>query len=337
MILHLFWLIPTALFLFCFYLERRSLFNAYLLSFSLLLFGMVMAGYSIVGLEQLLGWMPALILLAVIALLIPISVLLSTIYLVFNGRQMMTFEGRRLANLLSLFYGLGILIILGLHFLPRQPILTPLLFWADNLLFYSTFLYLSYILYAFFCSLFPVRKEPSYIIILGSGLFGDKVPPLLAQRLDKGWQIYDKFGGRPKIIVSGGRGSDELISEAQAMANYLIKKGLPEDAIILEDQSRTTYENLTFSKSLMDSTIAQKGFSLVVTNSFHALRAAIYMRRVGIKGYSLGSRTAFYFLPSAWIRETIGLIVLYWKWHAIFLFLLFLPWLLSLINQHFFS
>lgn len=337
MILHLFWLIPTALFLFCFYLERRSLFNAYLLSFSLLLFGMVMAGYSIVGLEQLLGRTPALILLAAIALLIPISVLLSTIYLVFNGRQMMTFKGRRLANLLSLFYGLGILIILLLHFLPRQPILNSLLFWADNLLFYSTFLYLSYLLYAFFCNLFPVSKEPDYIIILGSGLFGDRVPPLLAQRLDKGRQIYEKFGRRPQIIVSGGQGPDELISEAQAMAKYLLNQGLPEKAIILEDQSRTTYENLTFSKTLMDPNLVEKGFSLVVTNSFHALRAGIYMRRVGIRGYSLGSRTAFYFLPSAWIRETVGLVVLYWKWHVAFLLLLFLPWMISLINQLFFS
>ncbi len=70
-------------------------------------------------------------------------------------------------------------------------------------------------------SLFPVRKEPDAIIILGSGLIGDKVPPLLAQRLDKGKAIYEKFLGRSKLIVSGGQGSDELIAEAEAMARIL--------------------------------------------------------------------------------------------------------------------
>lgn len=265
-----------------------------------------------------------------LALLIPLSVFLSTAYLIFNGRQMMTFEGRRLANLLSLFYGLGILILMGLHFLPRLALLRHFLAAADFLLVYVTFLYLSYVLYSFWSGLFPVRREPDYIIILGSGLFGDKVPPLLAQRLDKGLQIYEKFSRRPRIIVSGGQGPDELVSEAQAMAAYLTEKGVPAAAILLEDQSRTTFENLSLSKKLMTQ---KASYSLVVTNSFHALRAGVYMRRIGIKGRSIGSPTALYFLPSAWIRETVGLVVLFWKWHAVFLGLLFLPWLLSLINH----
>ena len=72
-----------------------------------------------------------------------------------------------------------------------------------------------------FAILFPVRKEPDAIIILGSGLIGDKVPPLLAQRLEKGKFIYEQFEGRPKLIVSGGQGSDELIAEAESMAGIL--------------------------------------------------------------------------------------------------------------------
>jgi len=65
------------------------------------------------------------------------------------------------------------------------------------------------------------------IIILGAGLFGDKVPPLLAQRLDKGLAIYEKFNRKPVIIVSGGQGDDEWISEAKAMAGYLLSKKFP--------------------------------------------------------------------------------------------------------------
>lgn len=331
MILHLLWLLPFAVFLLSFARERRRLFNSYLLSLSLAMFILVLAGYTVTSIEQLAGRYPAILVLALLALLIPLSVFLSTAYLIFNGRQMMTFEGRRLANLLSLFYGLGILILMGLHFLPRLALLRHFLAAADFLLLYVTFLYLSYVLYNFWCGLFPIRREPDYIIILGSGLFGDKVPPLLAQRLDKGWQIYEKFGRRPRIIVSGGQGPDELVSEAQAMAAYLTEKGLDPDAILLENQSRTTYENLLFSKSLMKPESADKGYHVVVTNSFHALRAGVYMRRIGIKGRSIGSPTALYFLPSAWIRETVGLVVLYWKWHAAILGLLFLPWLIFLV------
>ena len=72
---------------------------------------------------------------------------------------------------------------------------------------------------------------------------------------------------------------------------------------------------------------------LVVTNSFHALRAGIFMRRLKIPGRSIGSKTAFYYLPSAWIRETVGLVSLYWKWHVAFLTLLFLPWFFTQIMK----
>lgn len=195
-----------------------------------------------------------------------------------------------------------------------------------------TFLYLSYVSYGTFCNLFPVRKEPDAIIILGSGLIGDKVPPLLAQRLEKGKSIYEQFEGRPKLIVSGGQGSDELIAEAEAMARYLMEHGVPEDAILIENRSRTTFENLTFSKRLLEKEGLGKRV-LVVTNSFHALRAGVFMRRLKIPGRSIGSRTAFYYLPSAWIRETVGLVSLYWKWHVTFLAFLFLPWFFTQIMK----
>ena len=154
----------------------------------------------------------------------------------------------------------------------------------------------------------------------------------MAQRLTKGKTIYEQFEGRPKLIVSGGQGADELTSEAAAMANYLMEQGVQKDAILIENRSRTTFENLTFSKAILEEQGLGKSV-LVVTNSFHALRAGVFMRRLKIPGRSVGSKTAFYYLPSAWIRETVGLVSLYWKWHATFLAFLFLPWLLSQIMR----
>lgn len=203
---------------------------------------------------------------------------------------------------------------------------------TNGLLIYGSYLYVTYILYGFVYNVLPVIKHPDYIIILGSGLIGDKVPPLLAQRLEKGKMMYEKFNHTPKIVVSGGQGTDETLTEADDMAQYLMESGISEEDIIVERQSTTTLENLRFSKAILDEKREKNYRCLVVTNSFHSLRAGIYMRKLGLKGRSIGSRTALYFLPSSWIRETLGLIVLYWKWHAVFLGLYFIVWLTSLFR-----
>ena len=330
MYLYLFWLVPATIFLVLFINDRRGLLNAYLFSINLGLFLVISALLLIVRARLWFNQQIAIIIFAVLAILILLSITFSSLFLLFNGRQMMIYEGKRLANLLSLLYGIFIIGALAIHFLPDFPGKYLFMHLADFALFYSTFLYLSYVLYGTFCNLFPIRKEPDAIIVLGSGLIGDKVPPLLAQRLAKGKAIYDQFQGQPKLIVSGGQGADELTSEAAAMANYLMEQGVPEDSILIENRSRTTFENLIFSKAILEKEGLGKDV-LVVTNSFHALRAGVFMRRLRIPGRSVGSKTAFYYLPSAWIRETVGLVSLYWKWHVAFLAFLFLPWLFSQI------
>ncbi|WP_270654052.1 YdcF family protein [Streptococcus gordonii] len=332
MFLYIFWLVPATVFLFFFMNDRRRLINAYLFSISFGIFLLISALLLVVRTELWFNQQIGFIVFSILAILVLLSIIFSTVFLLFNGRQMMSFEGKRLANLLSLLYGIFIIGALALHFLPYFPGKDLLIYPTDFALFYSTFLYLSYILYGTFCNYFPVRKEPDAIIVLGSGLIGDKVPPLLAQRLTKGKTIYEQFEGRPKLIVSGGQGEDELTSEAAAMANYLMEQGVQKDAILIENRSRTTFENLTFSKAILEEQGLGKSV-LVVTNSFHALRAGVFMRRLKIPGRSVGSKTAFYYLPSAWIRETVGLVSLYWKWHATFLAFLFLPWLLSQIMR----
>ena len=332
MFLYIFWLVPATVFLFFFMNDRRRLINAYLFSISFGIFLLISALLLVVRTELWFNQQIGFIVFSVLAILVLLSIIFSTVFLLFNGRQMMSFEGKRLGNLLSLLYGIFIIGALALHFLPYFPGKDLLIYPTDFALFYSTFLYLSYVLYGTFCNYFPVRKEPDAIIVLGSGLIGDKVPPLLAQRLTKGKAIYEQFEGRPKLIVSGGQGADELTSEAAAMANYLMEQGVQKDAILIENRSRTTFENLTFSKAILEEQGLGKSV-LVVTNSFHALRAGVFMRRLKIPGRSVGSKTAFYYLPSAWIRETVGLVSLYWKWHATFLAFLFLPWLLSQIMR----
>ncbi|MEU6642691.1 YdcF family protein [Saccharomonospora sp. NPDC046836] len=133
-------------------------------------------------------------------------------------------------------------------------------------------------------------------------------PPLLASRLDRGRRVFDAQrarGGDPVLVTSGGQGPDEEVPEAQAMGDYLVANGMPRDRILLEDRSRTTWENLTFSKELMRE--CRAGYRcVIVTNNFHVLRAALLARKAKVNGQVVGSPTAWYFWPSATIREFIA-------------------------------
>ena len=112
------------------------------------------------------------------------------------------------------------------------------------------------------------------------------------------------------MIVSGGKGSDERISEAEAMARYLIERGLPEEHVVREDQSRTTEENLTFSQAIMAR--SRPGYRcIIVTSNYHVFRAAIIARRLGVNGQVTGARTAGYYWPSAMLREFAAVFLSY--------------------------
>jgi uncharacterized SAM-binding protein YcdF (DUF218 family) len=115
-------------------------------------------------------------------------------------------------------------------------------------------------------------------------------------------------GGGPMIVVSGGKGSDERISEADSMFTYLTGLGVPPDRIMLEDLSRTTEENLRFSWQLIDhvwpdAPDAAEPRCVIVTSNFHVFRAAMLAQRLGIRGQVTGAPVAGYYWPSAMLRE----------------------------------
>lgn len=263
--------------------------------------------------------------------LIPLFIVGLSFFLIKNGSIMRQKEGRRLANLLSLILGTNILIIVSLTlfliFTPHR--LNGLLYITILIIIllsaYFGFLFFSYLVYSYAYQMLPINKNLDYIIVLGSGLMGDKVPPLLKSRLDKGIEIYTQQlskGNFTKIVVSGGQGPDELVSEAIAMKKYLISQDIPESDILVEDKSTTTYENMKFSKNIMD-TINKNYSCIFVTNNYHVFRSSIYSRKARLKANGVGAPTAFYFLPSALIREFIALLVLY-KHFNIIVILLFL-------------
>lgn len=120
------------------------------------------------------------------------------------------------------------------------------------------------------------------IIVLGSGLQGDQVSPTLRNRLDTCLK-YLKTYPDTNIIVSGGQGRDESISEAEAMKRYLVSNGVDVNQIIIEDKSTNTYENMLFSKKILERKVdLDQDNILIITSDFHMFRAKLLAWRAGI-------------------------------------------------------
>ena len=167
--------------------------------------------------------------------------------------------------------------------------------------------FLIFMIYTLFLQIIPRKKDFDYVIIHGAGLLhGEQLTKLLQGRVDKAIEVYRKDPTPPILIPSGGKGDDEKISEAEAMKRYLLEQGISETTIILEDRSSTTLENLQFSKQIIDSREG-RSYTALVTSNYHVYRALRYARQCGLKCTGIGSPVAFYYWPSALIRELIAI------------------------------
>jgi uncharacterized SAM-binding protein YcdF (DUF218 family) len=111
-------------------------------------------------------------------------------------------------------------------------------------------------------------------------------------------------------IASGGQGKGENISEAVSIKSELIKRGIEEERIILEDKSTSTYENIAFSKKLIPEN-ADKG--LVVTNDFHVYRAKMIAGDYGLDAEGLPGETPAQALVKSYAREYLAITKYYLK------------------------
>lgn len=251
-------------------------------------------------------------------LLLPLAYIAYAVYFIVAGCIALKREGLHLSQTLSLLFGLGMLATLGIAaglFLQLDnPAGTsyPLFIFLSFCMLLAGYVLFSFFAFYFFSKLYlilPRKKDYDYVIVHGAGLLdGYRVSPLLKGRLNKGLKAYYSANKPCKIIVSGGQGSDETISEAEAMKGYLLSQFVPEEDILLEDKSTTTYENLKYAKVLMDD-LSTKYTCVFVTSDYHVFRTGIYAKKLGLSALGLGSKTASYFRPNAMIREYIAIIV----------------------------
>lgn len=167
--------------------------------------------------------------------------------------------------------------------------------------------------FAGFCTVKMLRAmnvdndEPSAVVVLGCQVRGQRPSKMLKRRLDTALEYLNEHEELP-VIVSGGKGYDEEISEALCMKNYLVENGISEDRIIMEDRSESTDQNLEYSFEILD----RMGLPLsivLITDGYHQYRAQLIAQKHGAE--KIGSRSAsteFRFIPTYWVREWFAIL-----------------------------
>jgi uncharacterized SAM-binding protein YcdF (DUF218 family) len=148
--------------------------------------------------------------------------------------------------------------------------------------------------------------EVNCVIVLGAGLKGETPTLVLTQRLDNALGYIAKKPGTT-VIVSGGQGTGETITEAEAMKRYLVRHGTPEELIIKEENSTSTYENMVFSKKLYEQELGtQLNRVMIITNDFHMFRSKLLAHRAGLEPYGISAGTPWYIYPNVLLREYLA-------------------------------
>ena len=161
---------------------------------------------------------------------------------------------------------------------------------------------------------FPKKSAENcdYIIVLGARVMGNEPGLTLKGRLDRALEYVKSNDDDCKIVVSGGKGDGENISEAEAMKRYLVDRGIKPDMIIKEDKSVNTMQNFEFSKDKIEKDSKEKVADVdvkVVTTDFHAFRSEKYAKRAGYEKLSFYTeRTKWYLMPVFYMREFFAVI-----------------------------
>lgn len=188
--------------------------------------------------------------------------------------------------------------------------------------FPSIFVYFECMLIgAILCGIQAARHVPNHdkdcLVILGCWFRKDgTLTPLLRGRVDKAIEFWNEqkaeTGREALFIPSGGQGRDEPMPEAEAMARYLRTQGVPDGLIFPETRSKNTYQNMAFSREIIERVCPGAKTAFVTTN-YHVFRSGVWANLAGLPSEGLGGPTRWWYWPNAFMRECAGLLVNRWK------------------------
>lgn len=154
-----------------------------------------------------------------------------------------------------------------------------------------------------------VTYDEDILIVLGAGVNGETPTEPLAARLNAAADYYAK-NPDAVLIVTGGQGPQEDITEAEAMTRYLTANGVPEEKIVQEDRATSTSENFKFTKEIIGDNMQDHSIA-VITNEFHIYRAKRLAELAGLEVSTLHAPTPWYSAPAMYIREWLAVIKLW--------------------------
>jgi uncharacterized SAM-binding protein YcdF (DUF218 family) len=117
------------------------------------------------------------------------------------------------------------------------------------------------------------------IVVLGAAQYDGVPSPVLAARLDHALELWEQSYA-PYIVVTGGKQEGDRFTEATAAANYLIERGVPDEAILREVDGTSTWESLAASARFL----RERGLGdvVIVSDPYHVLRSVETARELGL-------------------------------------------------------
>ena len=127
------------------------------------------------------------------------------------------------------------------------------------------------------------------IVVLGAAQYVGRPSPVLRARLDHALDLWQR-GLAPRLIFTGGTGAGDTTSEAAVSRNYALKHGVPDTAILMENEGRTTRESLAAVSAIMRE--RQMRTAILVSDPFHMLRLRILSAQYGVDAYTSPTQTS---------------------------------------------
>lgn len=224
-------------------------------------------------------------------------------YSLFNGIIISMTSNLNLGNILTLLLGI-VLLFVGV-FWKKLNIKSPKWLKIAFFLLVAIVLVFSSSLY-FYGKSDNAAYDEDAVIVLGAGLRGERPSSTLKGRLNAAIE-YHKKNPNAVIVVSGGQGHDEDISESLAMERYLVSYGVPQNKIIKEEKSTSTYENFKFSKEILDGLLGNDYKIAYITNDYHVFRAGRIAQNAGFENIThIHSDTIWHSVLPGVLRECVG-------------------------------
>lgn len=235
---------------------------------------------------------------------IGIAGILNTVMIIASGLGRFSLGNTLPAILGAVLMGIGIKKLLG----PEIPLFSnPIILHIFQGILGIAGIWVA-VLLLLICFCWPSARAdfPEWMLVLGAGLRGDQLSLTLRERLDTAaayWRLHPEM----KIIVSGGQGPHELISEAEAMYRYMEQVGIPRSQLYQEDKSTSTWENVEFSKVIMNKAGRDSLKPLViVSNRYHLFRAIEIAKSQGIEAVGVPAATPGSVFIGSYMREILA-------------------------------